>query len=115
MVKEKKLVSNDQYRIFYNEIKADKSLTDVSDEIKNEFNKGHPLKLKILIRTESPASWQALEKVFQEINFSSHGNYFRVQLRESDSGADSNYAYFYHVDIYQKALDLFSLKGAVYE
>jgi|GEM_PF-1053688 len=106
-------VSNDQYTIFYEEVKSDKSLKTVSDEMKNSFNKGRLAKLKILIRTESGATWQAMEKSFQEIDFSPQGNYYRVQLRESDSAANSNYAYFEHSSIFNDVINLFSKKDGL--
>ena len=92
--KEKIQLSDIQYQMFYELIKANKSLNVVSAEIVNEFNKGHTAKLKIMIRKEGAGK----ENNFQEIEFS--GNYFRVELR-SDS---ENYAYFYHPDIYQKMI-----------
>lgn len=101
--KEKILLSDNQYQMFYEEIRASKSLNDVSAEIKNEFNKGHTARLKIMIRTEGANT----ENNFQDIDFS--GNYFRVELR-SDAG---NYAYFYHPGIYQKMIQLVSAPKAI--
>jgi hypothetical protein len=101
------VVSSDSYRLFYEEIKTAKSLSTVTDEIKNAFNRGSPAKLKILIKTDSPAAWQANTQTFQEMDFSSQGDYFRVYLRESNVGG-SSFAYFHQAGIYQKALKMFT-------
>ncbi len=108
-IREKKLVSTDAYQAFYEKIKSNKSLIEPADEIKNAFNKGRNANLKIYVRTTSAASFQFLEKVFQEIEFSKNDNYFRVQLRESDpSGA--NFAYFKEDGILKAASTIF-LRG----
>lgn len=104
---EKVTITNDQYRAFYQMIYPEKSLLDVPDDVKNLFNKGALAKLKLEIRTESNASFQALEKVFQEVDFASEGNYFRVELRQSDSPNEEKNGYFYNQDIYKKARQLF--------
>ena len=107
--REKKIVSNDAYRAFYEKIKSNKSLLDLNDEIKNAFNKGRNANLKIYVRTTSSTPLQFLEKVFQEIEFSKNDNYFRVQLRESDSSG-ANFAYFSEDGIYKAASTIF-LRG----
>lgn len=107
--RESKAVSSDAYQAFYDKIKSNKSLTNPSDEVKNAFNKGRNANLKIFVRTESSASFQFLEKVFQEIDFSKNGNYFRVQLRESDP-TGANFAYFGENEIYKIASTIF-LRG----
>jgi hypothetical protein len=92
-------ISPPTYTVFFNQVKNAKSLSIVTDEVKNAFNRGQPIKLKILIKTDSPAEWQANTQIFQEIDFSSQGDYFRVQLRESHTGSD-NFAYFQARGIY---------------
>lgn len=107
-VKEKKPVSLDQYTYFYEVAKGNKSIADLSDEIRNLFNRGQAATLKIWVKTESDAAWQEFEKVFQQIDFASNGTYFRIELRQSASSEGEAYAYFYAPEMYQKILNLFS-------
>ncbi len=109
--REKKVVSVDQYQLFYQMIAANKSIDEVSDEVKNFFNRGRPSKLKIWMKTESYAAYQFSEKVFQEVEFAKQGDYYRVSLRESDTGKSYNYAYFFSLGIYKEILRLFVLDG----
>lgn len=105
---ENKKISQDQYQIFYQMIAANKSLDEVSEEVKNFFNRGRPAKLKIWMKTESNASWQYSEKVFQELEFARQGDYYRVSLRETGNGNAYNYAYFFTLGIYKQVQELFA-------
>lgn len=104
--KEKVVVSAADYQVFYDKIFGLKSEIAVSDEIKNLFNKGHPARLKIWVKTENNGALSTTTKIFQEIEFASQSGYFRVRLREADSGITYRYAYFHNPEIYKWALEL---------
>lgn len=103
----KSAVSIDQYTLFYQMVQSKKSVMNVSDDIRNLFNRGQVGRLKIWVKTESSASWQETEKVFQQVEFASSGGYFRIELRQSDSSQSDPYAYFYAPELYSKILSLF--------
>ncbi len=97
-------VSIEKYANFYQAIGNKESVSLVDDAMISLFNEGMPSKLILLAKTESDASWQTLKKTFQEVEFATNGNYFRVQLREDNTG--NNWAYFYMPGILQKAEEL---------
>lgn len=92
------------YAKFYELIKDDKSLSPLSP-VKEAFNSNKLAILKIFVRTESPAAWQKNVKIFQEMEFDSQGNYYRVQLHESEKGI--HWVYFHHPEILSKILHIF--------
>lgn len=104
--KDSKIIDLTTYTDFYALIKNDRSLNSVSDTIKQDFQRGDLAVLKIFVRTESSAAWQKNRKLFQEVEIEPQGNYYRIQLHESDQGV--HFVYFYHPEILSKALKVFS-------
>lgn len=99
------LVDLEQYHDFYHEIMNDRSLIEVPDEVIGLFNNRNDGSLLIKARTESHAAWQDDTKIFQEVDFSDNGDYYRIQLREEKTA--NPWAYFRHQNIYQLALHTF--------
>jgi hypothetical protein len=102
---QKTLISNDRYKYFYDLISNEKSVAQLSDDIVNSFNQSTSSHLVLTVRTESSAQWQSTEKNFQEVQFIKNGHYFRIGLHED--AAKTQWAYFYHPDIYEEVLHLF--------
>lgn len=97
----KETMNEKKYRSFYELIKNDKSLQDIPETVKHLFNHAAMASLNIYVR---PDNGLQEVKVFQTINFSIDGNYYRVQLREANS--KDQWAYFYHPGIYQQTLEI---------
>lgn len=82
----------------------DRSLPDISEEVKTSFYKQNPATLSFKVHPENmPAS----PKVFLEVNIVNEGDYYRVQLRNA-SGATGAWAYFYHPGIYRTMMQIFA-------
>jgi hypothetical protein len=103
-------VDGNQYMRFYQVINNEKSLLEVTDDVRNLFNKGNMATLLLKVRTESHAAWQATSKVFTEVNFVGEGDYYRVGLHEQNPS--NPWAYFYHPGIYRQVLEIFVPKSS---
>lgn len=101
----KTTISEAEYAQFYDKIKYDSSVNP-QEEIAGDFMREPIGKLTFIVRTESPAAWQAEEKTFQEVQFAKNENYFRVDLHEQNPG--EHWAYFYHPGIVKEAFNLFA-------
>lgn len=89
------------YEKFYRMISSDKSLAEVPPQ----FNQSKTAALLIKARTESHAEWQDETKIFQEVRFFPDQDYYQIQLR--DHAMADPWVYYYHPQIYQKALNIF--------
>lgn len=92
-------VDKDRYEQFYNIVASDQSIQDPVSEIRMEFNRPNIATLKLNVKTESSAKWDAATKVFQETQLLNDGNYYRVELHEDNPGGE-HWAYFYHPHIF---------------
>lgn len=88
-----------QYAKFYQLVANEKSLEDVSADVKSLFSSGKPATINIFVKSDG------VDKVFQEIVFAPQGNYFRVELR--DQSAKEQWAIFHYPQIYQTVHNLF--------
>lgn len=102
----KTTVSESEYAQFYEMIKNDKSVLNPPDEVTADFMREPIAELAFIVKTESPAAWQAVEKTFQEVQFAKNDNYFRIELHEQNPG--EHWAYFYHPGIVKEAFRLFA-------
>lgn len=98
-------ITEAEYNTFYQLIKNDQSILNPPEEISADFMRDPKASLSILVRTESPAAWQAVEKIFQEVQFSTNDNYYRIALHEQNPGVD--WVYFYHPGIVTQAYNQF--------
>lgn len=98
-------VDEKQYSDFYKKISTLNSIIDPAQELEALFSKGPISKLTLIVKTESSQSWQALTKIFQEVQFASDGAHFRVLLHEQNVG--EHWTYFYQPNIFYEASSLF--------
>lgn len=98
-------VSPGKYQKFYKVIQHDVSLQEVPNEIQMSFNQENIAKLIVQVRTESHAAWQDNTKPFQQVHFLPNGDYYRVELRESNP--TNKWVYFQHSHITQNVMDIF--------
>ncbi|GAB4233087.1 MAG: hypothetical protein Tsb0021_11970 [Chlamydiales bacterium] len=101
--KMEKVLDLPTYTILYNKIKNDVSIITPKGgwEGAREVPVGV---LKILVKTESDAKYQAVEKVFQQVQFFADGNSYRIELHEDDIG--EHWAYFKHQDVLKTVQNL---------
>jgi hypothetical protein len=92
------------YGQFYKKIASEKSLKNFPSDIEQRF-RTPPATLTVTMQTDPSISWHAT-KVFQVIQFISN-DYFRVQLQ----GDEAEWAYFYHPQLYQDIMRLFTTPG----
>jgi hypothetical protein len=90
----KKDVPLDAYRQFFQEIQSDQSPVHGQLQLAQLFAPSPYRALLIYVHTESRSGWQNDKKIFQEVQFSQEGNYYRVLLHEQEPGR--NWVYFYH-------------------
>jgi hypothetical protein len=106
-----------KYAKFFEMVSWEKSLLPVSTEVAGIFKK--PLVSRLLVSVEPSGSdrtqsGQKPAKIFQEINFSPDGDYFRVELRVNNTlgnvinDPNDHWVYFYYPKIYQETLTLFN-------
>jgi hypothetical protein len=94
-------ISEDDYKKFYKLVSGMQS----QDEIENILDYFAQAKAMLRIYTR-PASDSSGVNIFQEIQFGSHGNHFRIEIHR-DNEADS-WAYFKYKGILKIAIDLFA-------
>jgi hypothetical protein len=99
-------VSEKHYQDFYNLIANDISILNPTDLDVGRFSKGNLATLTLLVKTESPAAWQAQTKTFQEVQIVPEGDYYRIELREQNPSG--KWVYFYHPNIYNEAIGTLS-------
>lgn len=99
------VVSEENYRKFYHQIQEDKSLVDTKP-FEDQFSE--PMKILIFVRTESQDAWQAVEKVFQELQILPQGDIYRIQLHEDNPGL--HWVYFKHPGIYTEVISKFGFE-----
>ncbi len=92
-----------KYADFYLLIDDDASLTDVSDDVKNAFNRGHAA--TIILKARQGEAGKVASMDFLNVDFAGEGNYYRIQLREHRDS--EGWAYFHHQGIYQQIQQLF--------
>jgi hypothetical protein len=93
------------YETFYKLVSSDSSPSGTHENIKKLFNQNHFSILNLKVRSDPRGSAEISTKTFQDIQFASQGDYYRVELREE--GGQDTWAYFYHPGIYQESLQLF--------
>ena len=86
------------YEAFYKTIEGEQSLAQVPEDVLASFAKGKLARLILKIQTNG------VSETFQEVNFSSSGDYYRIQLRAE--GQEGNWLYFYHPQIGQEVHQL---------
>lgn len=96
-------VSETKYADFYRLVKDEVNIDRPEAEVITAFMREPSSKLKLMVKTESPAAWQALEKTFQEIQFIK--DYFRIDLHEQTTGV--NWVYFHRPGIGEEVYHLF--------
>lgn len=83
-------IDDDTYGKIYQLIKNDKSIIKVTPETQNLFYTSTPSIVTIVVHNENREN----TKVFQEIQFVEHGDFFRVLLK--DDNPTQNWIYFFH-------------------
>lgn len=83
----------DKYREFYAMIKGDKSLSSVSEDIKDLFNMQNPLTLSVMLNITNKTTNDS-SMSFSVAQFAQNTNYYRIELRVQ--GESGQWVYFYH-------------------
>ena len=91
-------ITPSKYKSFYEMIAAEKSVEKVNDELDEQFRTAPPARLSIFVHSSKGDSKELLQ-----VQISNDGNYYRIQLRTGVG--DNNWAYFYHENIYKKAIE----------
>jgi len=99
-------VSPEQYRKFYDSIKNEKSVADVSDDVDSRFGGSTTSTLTIFVKAQEGSSGSAVPKAFQTLQFAGDGEYYRVELREQAEIA--GWAYFHRTGIGKDAYSTFN-------
>lgn len=97
-------ITPEQYRNFYNVIADDVSLKEISLQVEEQFSKMGSASLVLRMKTNGSSE----DKIFQQLNIVTNGDYYRIELRDMTSGNKSSWIYFHHQNIYQKALQYLS-------
>ncbi len=96
-------VSLKEYQMLYEVIDNDQSIGNPSEDIANQFRTGYAATMSILTHSEKDSSTHS----FQQIQFSSLGDYYRVELRQ-ESQKSEQWAYFRHPAIFEKLIAIVS-------
>ncbi|MEC7839582.1 MAG: hypothetical protein VX777_06050 [Chlamydiota bacterium] len=99
------VVSQQEYVDFFNLIKNDTSVQDVSNSIVDQFQVGHPASLKFGVKSVEKKGGSSSKKTLQEMVLVRDGDYYKVSIHNAQNG--ESWAYFYHPGIYRKAMDIF--------
>jgi hypothetical protein len=94
-------IASDTYRQFYQMIEGESSIVDVTADVVNLFASEAPSRLAIMVKTEGVSANLGFVKPLQIVEFAPGGDFYRVELRSAEGGAD--WAYFQHSDIGQQA------------
>lgn len=98
-------IDSDHYQKFYDLVAGEQSLQELSSEIEALFSRSNGSTLTLTVKTESNAKLDGTTKVFQQVQFVNAGNYYRVQLHETNPSG--RWAYFYHKGIYDAVQAMF--------
>lgn len=97
-------VDKAKYEKFYALISSDGSLIDPPLEVLRRFDASHNASLVLSGRLKGPGG-TPLPKIFQEVEFAPSGDDYRLELQ--DPKKPSQWIYFKHPGIAQKAFDVF--------
>lgn len=100
---DRNLVSFDRYEKFYTLVSKDVSVSEVPAMIQTLFDKTYPTLLTIQMRAKEGSI--KTNQLFQEVQFIEE-NYFRVQLKTSETKPE--WAYYYHPNLYHEIINLFT-------
>jgi hypothetical protein len=96
----------EKYQQFYDLVGDERSLATVSPEVESLFNKTHTATLALKVHADTNNALIASSKTLMTVVFAADSDYYRVQLREH--GPTGGWAYYYHPQIYRKAMQLFT-------
>lgn len=102
-------VSMSGYRELYAWLAADQSLDAVPSSIEDLFLQAKPVLLTTFLRPTEGGKLDANQQSFQIVQFVPQ-NYYRVRLMENQ---EQEWAYFYHPQLYQDAMHLFTPSPAL--
>ncbi len=92
------------YGEFYQLVKGDKGSSE-NEELKTLFDQTPVATILIKASTNGGAAFRSIDENFQQIEFSSDGQAYRVELKENDKA--ESWAYFPHDNIYNKIMKIF--------
>lgn len=96
-------VDSKAYAKFYDLIAKEKSLVEVSPDMVASFDRPDVATLAILVHGGNE------ERIFQTVQLAPKGDFFRIQLHQQ--GAETQWIYFSRPDLYEKAMQLFTMSG----
>ena len=88
------IVSHSVYERLYQELSGDRSILGDKAEVLNHFQNAPIATLVLSVNPQYQVAHQSKSRVFQEVQFSATGDYYRVEL--SDDQAERQWAYFQH-------------------
>ena len=95
----------EKYAKFYQSIANDKSIPEAGPEIESMFNSQNQSNLVLKVRQVGEDASKGHESTFSRIVFADNGDYYRVQLRQSNAAVD--WIYFQHPKISKEAFRIF--------
>lgn len=98
-------VNPEQYRVFYDKLFNEMSIGIVGEEVVEKFQYHPPSRLMLDMKMLGEGPTKA-SKSFQEVQFSSQGDFFRVELLEQTS--TNQWIYFIHAGIKDEASAIFT-------
>lgn len=95
-------INPDQYEQIFEMLSNATSLLDAPDHVRSFFDWDEPAKLTLFARREGSDGLSKEPVPFQEVQFLTTDDYFRIQVR--GDGQEANWAYFYYPNIYNMVL-----------
>lgn len=94
------------YSKFFDLVKDDRSLSAVEiEEAVKLFSTEQPATLALKLRNNSAKSAGENSMIFQEVQFDTRRDFYRVNLHEQT--ATATWAYFHHDNVYKKIIQIF--------
>lgn len=100
----RKPIDKDVYKKFYALVSPDRSLVVVPEYVISLFLRENPSVLTLVVEKEGIASADEESRSFQEVQILNFGDYYRIQIHDQEEG--SNWAYFFHENIFEKSVRL---------
>lgn len=97
-------ISIEKYTEFYNLIRNNKSLIEITDATASEYEINKPASIYIRVRSDDKKITMLSNKIFQEVQLLKNGD-FRVELRQIDNR--NRWVYFHHTELYETTQHLF--------
>lgn len=97
------------YQALWKLTEGDRGSLQVEETVQKLFDDAKISTLAIYVRREMPYQKEGLNELFQQVQFPSKGDWYRVQMHDEDNKAD--WVYFYHPGIQTESLKALKKNG----